>query len=126
MYLQVSFSLDSTPPSLEPYENSDSSKIESENSKAVSSNTMESILEVSGDWLVFDQVYGVIPHETAEMWNKQASKADQKRQAVTNRKGERKLPPVRFSIPDESLSLRGSMDEYNTGVIEGTRDDRMT
>lgn len=98
-----SISFDSLPPALEPYESAGEEQTVEEDcrqSDDVTDNAMESNT-MPGDWLVFDSVYGVIPHETAELWKEQAYQAERKRAEA----GNRPLPPVRFGHSQNKTAL---------------------
>lgn len=59
-------------------------------------NTITTTTTVETDpppnWYVFDPVYGVIPQETRDLWNKQ--KATQRNTSSISKKN---IPPIRFS-----------------------------
>jgi hypothetical protein len=94
-----SSSFESSPPALEPYESAtDLTALGAQGDGEYPQHEEDDVDAIEpgampGDWLVFDSVYGVIPHETAELWKEQAQQAERKRIEAKSRP----LPPVRFS-----------------------------
>jgi hypothetical protein len=95
----ISYYTDSAPPPLEPYDNNSSNNNIPSHSTDANPKQDNDIEMMSGDWLVFDPVFGVIPHETAQLWLKQAEQAKDKRDSVSVARqiNKVKIPPVRYS-----------------------------
>jgi hypothetical protein len=76
------------------------------------------------DWLVYDPIFGVIPKETKDLWEREETKRNDEYSRMVYLHKRRNLPPIRGSGHEEenhATSMSSPHEEITTdsGIDEG-------